>query len=108
MPYVTEETDEHGEKGLKPYITNLRTGAVAGFKYFVFDGTEDCIEIELRGTGAVEVLADAPDGEVKAVVSIDSADWDIVSGSLVGLSGIHALYFRVKEGTVDFAAFEIR
>ena len=108
MPYVTEETDEHGEKGLKPYITNLRTGAVAGFKYFVFDGTEDCIEIELRGTGAVEVLADAPDGEVKAVGSIDSADWGIVSGSLVGLSGIHALYFRVKEGTVDFAAFEIR
>lgn len=107
MPYVTEETDENGEKGLKPYITNLRTGAVAGFKYFAFDGTESSIEIELRGKGTVEVLADAPDGEVKAVVSIESDGWNKVSDKLDCAAGTHALYFRVKEGMIDFAEFEI-
>ncbi|MCD7819901.1 MAG: family 43 glycosylhydrolase, partial [Lachnospiraceae bacterium] len=55
-PYVTEEPlcAENGDcvekelpkenagenKGLKSYIYNLRKGAVAGFKSFVFDGTE--------------------------------------------------------------------
>ena len=38
MPYITEEEDTDYEKGFKPYITNLREGAVAGFKYFAFDG----------------------------------------------------------------------
>lgn len=108
MPYITEEADADGEKGLKPYIQNLRTGAAAGFKYFMFDGTESVIEMELRGKGVVEVLADSPDGEAQAVVSVDAESWKKASAEWRSMTGTHALYFRVKEGIVDFAAFEVK
>ena len=57
MPYITEEADETGEKGLKPYIRNLRTGSAAGFKYFQFEGTESRITVELRGLGSRKTCA---------------------------------------------------
>lgn len=108
MPYITEEADENGEKGLKPYIKNLRTGAVAGFKYFAFDGTESSIELELRGKGTVEVLLDSPEGEVQTTVSVDAEGWKRISAEWNSAEGTHALYFRVKEGIADFAAFAIK
>ena len=108
MPYITEEADENGEKGLKPYIRNLRTGAVAGFKYFAFDGTESSIELELRGKGTVEVLLDSPEGEVQVAVSVAAEAWKRISAEWSSAEGTHALYFRVKEGIVDFAAFAVK
>lgn len=125
-PYITEEADKSGEQGLKPYIHNMREGAVAGFKYFAFDGDEHEIVLELRGCGTVEVLADAAEEAGKAVAEVTvsaavaaCADTDITGAAkamaawqksasiLQPLRGIHALYFRVKEGTLDFAGFEI-
>ena len=82
MPYITEEADETGEKGLKPYIRNLRTGAAAGFKYFQFEGTESRITVELRGLGCLEVRADSPDPRVGTMVgsaAVDSMNWKRVT-----------------------------
>ena len=107
MPYVTEETDEQGEQGLKPYIHNLRTGAVAGFKYFRFDGDEKKIALELRGCGTIEVLTDSPEGEAIAEISENAEAWTWVKAPLQQMTGKHALYFRVKKGKVDFAGFEM-
>lgn len=106
-PFVTEEADEQGEQGLKPFIYNLRTGAVAGFKYFGFDGDESEIAVELRGQGIAEVRIDSPKGEKIAEVSVDAENWIWVNASLEKTEGKHALYFVIKEGKVDFAGFEI-
>lgn len=107
MPYITEEADKGGEKGLKPYIYNLQTGALAGFKYFSFDRTENKICAEFRGRGIVEAILDAPDREAFAELYVDSREWSRPWAVFSEISGRHALYFRVKEGCVDFASFTI-
>lgn len=107
MCYITEEENEAYEKGLKPYIKNLREGAVTGFKYLAFDGDETKITLELRGTGSVEVLLDSPEGAVIAEASGDFNEWGSVETALTKTEGTHAVYFKVTEGKVDFAAFTI-
>ncbi|MCI8969326.1 MAG: family 43 glycosylhydrolase [Lachnospiraceae bacterium] len=107
MPYITEEENTDYEKGFKPYITNLREGAVAGFKYFDFDGDEKEIALELRGTGKVQVLFDSPDGEEVSFMTVDSAGWEERSEKLKQTTGVHSVYVKVTEGTVDFAAIRI-
>lgn len=107
-PYITEDADADGEMGLKPYIYNLRAGAAAGFKYFLFDGTEQEMELELRGKGIVELILDMPEAEDAAAVFVSDEDnWHMVSSKLKINAGTHALYFRVKEGKADIASFEI-
>lgn len=107
MPYITEEEDSSRGKGTKPYIANLREGAVAGFKYLSFDGTEAAVELELRGCGSVSLTLDAPDGPVAARLRHSSEGWVSTRAALAPTAGIHALYVTVTEGRVDFAAFSI-
>ncbi len=135
-PYITEEeiaaagaeADLFENKGLKPYIYNLRKGAVAGFKSFAFDGTEKEITLELRGEGRMEVRLDAPEGALAAEVTADAckegsaeaavsaetnacgktALWQERVAPLTTTTGEHALYFVVAEGKLDFASFTIR
>lgn len=108
MPYITEEENASYEKGLKPYIANLQEGAVAGFKYFDFDGTEAQISLELRGTGRLAVLLDDPDGSCVAELAFDAEVWSEHSTALTKTEGVHALYFKVLEGKADFARFIVR
>lgn len=108
MPYVTEEGDTTGEKGLKPYIYNLRTGAVAGFKYFEFDGKENSITVEFRGKGTVEVRLDSPEGTAAATATLDVGEWTKITMDLKAEEGTHALYFCILEGKLDFAGFTIK
>ena len=108
MPYITEERDENYEYGCKPYICNMRTGAVAGFKYFEFDRTEREIVLELRGNGKVEVLLDCLDGEVVAEAENTGERWNIVSAELKKTEGVHALYVRCVDGKLDFASVEMK
>lgn len=107
MPYITEEENETWEKGLKPYIANLREGAVAGFKYFAFQGDETEIGLELRGTGTVQVLLDGVDGTAVAQLSHSSQEWLVSKTGLEKTLGVHGVYFKVLSGQVDFAAFTI-
>lgn len=108
MPYITEEEDKNGEKGLKPFIKNMHPGTVAGFKYFAFDGEETELEAELRGFGTMEILLDQTDGECIAELSAGTAEWKSTYVKIKQTKGIHALYFRVKEGIFDFAKFAVR
>ena len=108
MPYITEEENGSFEKGLKPYIANMREGAVAGFKYMDFTGGETEVSLELRGTGVVQVLLDSPDGAAAAEVSHDSPDWRGSGAALAGTAGTHAVYFKIVSGQVDFASFTIQ
>lgn len=108
MPHITEEEVENEEHGLKPYIKNLQEGAVAGFKYFAFTGNEKQIMLELRGKGTVQVRLDQPEGDVAATVRVDSAEWKECLAEFEQTEGVHALYVKVMEGAVDFAAFEMK
>lgn len=107
MPYITEELDPSGAQGLKPYINNLRAGAVAGIKSFAFAGDEGQIRLELRGKGTVEVRMDTPTGAPVAKTAIDADDWIEASAALSVPAGVHPLYFAVTNGTVDFSSFTI-
>lgn len=107
MPYITEEANSTWEKGLKPYIANLRDGAVAGFKYLAFDGREQFISLELRGCGSAEIRLDTPDGPAAAELSHNSLDWLSTKTILDKTEGTHALYVVVTEGKLDFASFII-
>lgn len=104
MPYITEEEDENYEKGLKPYIANLREGAAAGFKYFAFDGDEELVTLELRGSGRAQVLIDGPDGKIVASVTMHSAKWERITEKLMKVTGVHSVYVKVAEGVFDFAS----
>ena len=86
----------------------MRTGAVAGFKDFEFDGTEKEIVLELRGVGKVEVSVDAPDGEVVAEAENTDEIWNVVSTALKKTEGAHALYVKCVDGTLDFASIEMK
>ena len=108
MPYITEEENGGFEKGLKPYIANMREGAVAGFKYLDFAGDETSVLLELRGAGTVQMLLDSPEGPAAAEVSHDSSDWRGSGAALAGAKGAHAVYFKVVSGQVDFASFTIQ
>lgn len=107
MPYITEEAALEGEKGLKPFIKNMHSGTVAGFKYFEFYGDETELKAEIRGHGSMEVRLDEPEGECIAVISAESEEWKQITDEIKPQKGIHALYFRVKEGILDFAMFVI-
>lgn len=107
MPYITEEENADYEKGLKPYITNLREGAVAGFKYFAFDGDEERIELELRGFGKTQVILDSPDGEIVSCLAASSAGWEKRAEKLRKITGVHSVYIKVTKGTLDFASIKM-
>ncbi len=107
MPYITEEDNNNWEQGLKPYIANLREGAITGFKYFLFDGSEQTLSLELRGSGSVKVTLDQPDGPVVAELSHNSTDWEFTKATLTQTTSTHALYITAMEGKLDFASFTI-
>lgn len=106
-PYITEEADPEGEKHLKPYIYNLRKGAAAGFKFFAFEGDEKEVTMELRGSGAIELRADTPAGAAIGAARSHAGHWEKATVPLSAAEGVHALYFVVTEGILDFASFEI-
>lgn len=105
MPYITEEEKKGEEKELYPFIYNMRGGAVAGFKYFALKGTEKEITVTVRGRGILELVIDAPDGCAVGSVECGSSEWTEQRMDISVTEGVHALYFRVKEGYVDFAEF---
>ncbi len=108
-PYFTQTGKDREENG-DQYIANMQDGAVAGFKYFQFDGPKKIL-VELGGTadGQMEV-SDNP--EFKNVTSIPvSLKGGIASfGSRLDVgAGVKPLYFRfVGTGAVDFHAFELQ
>lgn len=108
MPYITEEACPGGEKDMKPYIYNLCPGALAGFKYFGFDGTETVLLAELRGHGTLKILSDSPEGREIGRISCDSDGWTMTDTAIEKIEGTRALFFVSTDGRLDFSAFEIK
>lgn len=92
------------------YITNMKHGAVAGFKYFEM-GYADQIQITVRGTSEGKMqISDSRDFEnICAEIEIRSQDreWHDYSGRLSITEGRKALFFRFSgKGAIDFLSFE--
>lgn len=97
-PYFTQTGKDREEKG-DQYIKNMRNGAVAGFRYFEFDGTETKISVKGRGKGSFTVT----DGKntVAAVPVGGSAELKISAG-------VHLLFFTYNgSDAADFICFTI-
>ena len=105
-PYFTQTGKDREGQG-DQYIANMRHGAVAGFKYFSFDGPRT-LTLELGGAGRGEMQAStSPDFETGCRIPVETAgNKDRFTGILDVGSGVKALYFRFQgEGAVDFHAF---
>ena len=108
-PYFTQDGEDR-EDNPNQHIANMNEGAVAGFKYFVFDKVEE-ISVKVRGNGSGMFLISTeldgqPAGEIK--VSAKS-DWSIFTAPVKIEEGVKPLYFTYKgEGSVDFMSFTIK
>lgn len=109
-PYFTQtgkDREDHGDQ----YIANMQDGACAGFKYFLFDGTEQQILVSVSGNGVGSLLvSDQPDcsfprAELKIALTGPA---QCCSSAFHISSGVHALYFMFKgNGIINFHSFRI-
>lgn len=109
-PYFTQTGKDRMENG-DQHITNMRDGAVAGFKYFRF-GDEKCISLAVSGvcSGIVEV-SHTPD--FKAVIAripvSAKGKQENAEGAFAPQEGTQPLYFRYTgEGAMNFHTFEMK
>ncbi len=93
FPRITQDQPD-GAEGTG-YISNMRPGAVAGFKYF------DCrsvkrISATVRMDGSGRLLVRTKwDGEVRGSIELKQCnEWKTYSGDIMLPDGIHALYFE--------------
>ena len=109
-PYFTQTGKDRMENG-DQYITNMRDGAVAGFKYFAFDG-EKRISVTLSGvcSGTVEVSHSPDFKTVIARIPVSAKGEQVtVEGAFAPQKGTQPLYFRYTgQGAMNFHTFEMK
>lgn len=104
-------TQEGADRECDPnqYIDNMRDGATAGYRYFMFDGA-DRIAVTTRGSGnGVFCVKDERFGNVVAKIKIEASDeWTTFEAPLNISSGKKPLYFTYTgEGYADFKSFSL-
>lgn len=107
-PAFTQEGEDR-ECNPNQYINNMRDGATAGFRYFMFD-TATRINVTVRGTASgVFKVRDERGGLVVATINISpSEDWATFGSELSIEKGKKPLYFTYEgDGFVDFKSFEL-
>lgn len=106
-PAFTQDGGD-GVTGMQ-YISNLRDGAGAAFKYFALDGA-DRIAVTVRGSGAGELLVSTEeDGPASARIAVSPSEgWTDFSAPLAAPKGVYPLYFTYRgTGSLDFLAFRL-
>lgn len=105
---IQEGGDRDAEPG--PFIENLRDGATAGFRSFLFKNPKR-IAVRVRGrcSGSF-VVRDELDGKAIAEIALaPTKDWKIFESEIRVSTGVHPLYFvYTGRGWVDFESFTIR
>jgi hypothetical protein len=107
-PYLTQTGADREDKP-DQYIANMRDGAVAGFKYFLFEDTRRIsVEVKGNGIGNMTVMND-PQGEVLASIPIKAGEtYQTFTGDLRTTTGKTALYFKYSgQGHLDFNGFTL-
>jgi arabinoxylan arabinofuranohydrolase len=105
-PYFTQSGGDREENG-DQYIANMRQGAVAGYKYFSFDG-ETTVTVKVRGTGnGAFIISTEADGKAAGRIALKpTQNWKEFSNIVKLPMGKSALYIRYEgSGAVDFTSF---
>lgn len=111
-PYFTQ-TKKDGHPEAIQYIANMRDGAVAGYKYFEFDGLSE-ITMKVRGTaqGKMLVSTDIEFRNVIAEIAIEQCNNLMEFTGEVHkntITGVYPLYFQFAgQGILNFYSFELR
>lgn len=108
-PFFTQ-TGEDRETDPDQYIANMKDGAMAGFKYFAFDGSESEIRVTVRSTsdGMLKVYTDTDDTPVCSVPVNKCSEWTEYSSEANFQAKTSPLYFICEgSGSMDFRSFEI-
>ncbi|MBR0153966.1 MAG: family 43 glycosylhydrolase [Lachnospiraceae bacterium] len=109
LPYFTQSGEDR-EENPDQYLANVQSGSWCGFKYFRFDGSENCLRVTVRGTGegTIRFFTDRSLPAIGSARIQGSPDWTSYSGEIKLPAGTSPLFF-VYEGTgsVDFKEFEI-
>lgn len=105
-PFITQEAETE-----QPFIANLRDGAMAGYRFFLFDGTEKTFVLRYRGTGTGQILVQDFEGTaLLACLPVAPADrWREVSAPWKSFAGRKG--FRIQfqgTGALDLLDFEIK
>ncbi|MDE6636487.1 MAG: carbohydrate-binding protein, partial [Lachnospiraceae bacterium] len=107
FPKITQDGRDGDEE--PGYISNMKAGATAGFKYFDF---KDVKKISLKargyGSGAFEIMT-SMDGEVLATLPVVYTNvWEEYSSDINIPDGVHPLYIRYTgEGCISLLSFTI-
>ncbi len=119
-PYITTTRDENATYAA--YVTNLKNGSIAGYKYLDFAEGAAGVKLLVSGSlnGSVEIWLDAPaeeqggtrigsavlSGEAAAdaekVTGSDGTEWSWISAQLEEVpTGVHGVYFVFSNEAAD-------
>jgi hypothetical protein len=107
FPKITQDGRDGDEE--QGYIANMRDGAIAGFKYFDFEGVNR-ITVKTRGYahGHLEVKT-SWDGKTLAKIPIESSNIWVENSAFIDVPyGVLPLYFEFKgRGGTNLASFRL-
>ena len=111
-PYFTQDGQdrEEDESGYSQYIANMHDGAMAGFKYFQFDGQPGKISVQVRGSAQGEMVISTEIGkaDIGKIPICATEKWQVFSSELPSIHGKKALYFTYSgHGCLDFLCFDL-
>lgn len=94
-PKLTQDGRDGDEEPV--FLANLNDGAIAGFKYFDFQGVKT-VSVYTRGYGkGAYHVSTAWDGPSLGAISVDYTNvWTRFSASVAIPDGVHALYFTYR------------
>ncbi|HHV11553.1 MAG TPA: hypothetical protein GXX75_14875 [Clostridiales bacterium] len=101
-PYLTRDGPDYepGSPGQAPvqYITNIKNGTVAGFKYFDLEAVKE-ISVKVKGKGNGKfVIRTKPSGEAVGEILIQpSKEWTEFGGRVQLEPSVSPLFFAMKE-----------
>lgn len=102
------QAEPDGSEQESQYITNLRNGSVAGFRYFDLRKTK-AIAMQLRGAPCAVEVYDRIGGNLLSKLTFAGSESCMsCAGSILGGSAHSGLFFRFHtEGSVDFLNFTL-
>ena len=109
FPKITQSGAD-GDENADFYISGMKNGSVAGYRYFAFTGGRYEITLTLRGDGgSVETAVSPSDAAVGTAGFEESAVWQKVTVKAQLPPGKAGLYFTYRgKGSVDILSFQIK
>lgn len=94
------------EDGEDQYITNMKNGSIAGFKYFDLRATTG-ISVEIKGSAGIMRVWDKPGHRLLAEIAVEEGAKNYAP--LIGGADHSGLYFEaVTDGAIDFISFTLQ